>query len=175
MTADRIAPSEPQGEDRLSAKIARLARAVHGDAVSNGERSALKRWAPGQPIPLAFYRLWLRFVADELPAEDLATSAWMPVAWGLAMMGPQAHRPSCTLGQALAHAGVAHARLERLLDAPPDVLPDLFTAAVRHLASKADGFDWSEAAELLLARSAPARESIRRRIAVTYYRHQPKD
>jgi len=175
MTTDRIELSvSGDAEERLGAKVARMANAICGDATSNGDRAALKRWAPGQPIPLVFHRLWLRFVSDELPNEA-ANGAWMFVAWGLAMMGTQAHRPNQALGRALAEAGLASSRLERLLDAPADVLPDLFSAAVRHLTSKTEGFDWSEAAELLLARSAPAHESIRRRIAVAYYRHQPKE
>jgi CRISPR system Cascade subunit CasB len=154
--------------------VGRFAAALCSEGVSNGERATLKRWAPGQPIPLPFYRLWLRFVSDELPSEETAP-AWVLVAWGICLMGARGNRPERPFGRAMAEAGITYARLERLLDAPPDVLPDLLTAVVRRLAADAAGFDWSEAAELLLARKPAARESIRRRIAVAFYRFQPKE
>lgn len=134
----------------------------------------LKRWAPGQPIPLAFYRLWLRFVSDGLPDPE-TTPAWMLVAWGVSLMGSRSNQPERAFGRALAEAGVTYSRVERLLDAPHDVLPDLLTSVVRQMSAAKEGFDWSEAAELLLARKTAARESIRRRIAVAYYRYQPKE
>ena len=175
MTTEPLAtPPTWEGGERLGPRVGRFAAALGSEGVSNGERAMLKRWAPGQPIPLAFYRLWLRFVSDELPDPE-TTPAWMLVAWGVSLMGSQANRPARAFGRALAEAGVTYSRVERLLDAPPDVLLDLLTGAVRQLAAANEGFDWSEAAELLLARKAAARESIRRRIAVAYYRYQPKE
>lgn len=158
----------------LKMPIARLAAVICGDVISNGDRALLKRWAPPQPVPLVFYRLWLRNLDGNLPSER-ATPTWMLIAWGLALMGRSAHRPGRSLGQALAESGFSDTRLERLLDAPQDVLPDLFMSAVRFLASKDAAFDWVDAASLLLARESGKRESVRRRIATSYYRHLPKE
>ncbi|MFN3629826.1 MAG: type I-E CRISPR-associated protein Cse2/CasB, partial [Casimicrobiaceae bacterium] len=44
----------------LASIVGRLAHAIGEAHYPNGDRAALRRWAPGQPLPLAFYRLWLR-------------------------------------------------------------------------------------------------------------------
>jgi CRISPR system Cascade subunit CasB len=134
-----------------------------------GDRAQLRRWALGQPMPLAFYRLWLRHVGEELPIEE-QTEAWMAIAWGLATMGAHAHVLGRRFGHALAEAGYAEGRLERLLSAPEALRIELFMSAVRFLAAKQQAFDWREAAEFLLARDPQKRESIHRRIAQSYYR-----
>jgi len=167
------ADTDPAPPD-LKTRIARLAAVIGGEDFSNGDRAVLKRWAPRQPVPLAFYRLWLRHIDDNLPSER-ATPRWMLLAWGLALVGRGAHRPERSLGQALAESRFADTRLERLLDAPEDVLPDLFMGAVRFLASQDAAFDWFDAARLLLAREPDKRESARRSIATRYYRHLPKE
>ena len=45
-------------------------------------------------------------VPDELPREE-ETHAWALIAWGLALMGAQAHRRDRPLGRALAESGFA--------------------------------------------------------------------
>lgn len=158
----------------LAATVARLAGVIGAPHYPAGDRAALKRWAPGQPVPLAFYRLWLRHVGEDLPAEA-QTADWLTVTWGMATMGADAHRPGRPFGQALAEANYAEARLERLLAAPDDLRKELFMSAVRFLAAKNDPFDWGDAAVFLLASEAQARERIHRRLAQAYFRHLPKD
>lgn len=162
----------PEGQSSLSSTLARLAAVISAPHYPAGDRVALRRWAPGQPVPLAFYRLWLRHVGAELPAEH-QTEAWMLIAWALATLGVEAHVPKRPWGQALAEAGFAEGRLERLLSAPADVRADLFMQAVRFLAAKGERFDLMQAAQYLLTEDEARREGLHRRIAQAFYRHLP--
>lgn len=163
------APTPPA--PTLAADIARLANVLGATHYPNGDHAALRRWAPGQPVPVAFYRLWLRHLGRDLPHEP-QTEAWAALAWGLATVGPGGHAPQRPFGQALAESGFSEGRLERLLSAPEDARLDLFMSAIRFLAAKGECFDWLEAAQFLLTHDADKREGIHRRIASAYYRHQ---
>jgi CRISPR system Cascade subunit CasB len=158
----------------LASIVGRLAQVLASPHYPNGDRAALRRWAPGQPLPLAFYRLWLRHMNQHLPAEA-ATQAWMLLAWSLATLGAEAHAPGRPWGQALAESGFSEGRLERLLSAPDDIRPDVFMAAVRFLAAKGERFDLTEAAFYLLTSDAEKRETVHRRIAQAFYRHLPQN
>ncbi|TSE20599.1 CRISPR type I-E CasB/Cse2 [Tepidimonas alkaliphilus] len=157
----------------LSSMVGRLAAIIGARHYPAGDRSALRRWAPGQPVPLAFYRLWLRHVGADLPAQ-YQTEAWMLIAWAIVTLGEKAHDPQRPWGQALAEAGFSEGRLERLLSAPADVRADLFVQAVRFLAAKDERFDLVEAALYLVTEDEAKREGLARRIAQAFYRHLPE-
>ena len=166
-------PSSSASAESPSALVCRLAGILANPHFPASDRAALKRHAPGQPPPLAFYRLWLRQLGADLPSEP-QSAAWMLMAWGLAFTGAGAHRPDRPLGRALAECGYSESRLERLLAADSNSLEPLFASVVRFLAAKGESFDWRDAAHLLLVTDAHKRETIHRRIAATYYRHQPR-
>lgn len=170
MTEPSPTPAQTPSRAPDIAPIARMMGAQH---YPNGERAALRRWAPGQPIPLAFYRLWLRHLGRELPPES-QTEAWMALTWGLATAGPDSHDPKRPWGQALAESGFSEGRLERLLYAPEEVRLDLYMSAVRFLAAKGERFDWSEAARFLLTQDPSKRDGLNRRIANSYYSPLPQ-
>lgn len=158
----------------LATTIGRLVAMINAPHYPTGDRAALRRWAPGQPVPLAFYRLWLRHVGEDLPGEA-QTEAWMALTWGIATMGAQAHQPGRPIGQALAGSGYSEGRLERLLAAPDGLRTELFMSAVRFLAAKNDRFDWCDATTYLLAADSNKRERIHRRIAEAFFRHLRND
>lgn len=167
--------AEPQaGESSLAATVGRLAGVIGHPHYPAGDRAALKRWSPDQPMPLAFYRLWLRHMSDALPSEAQAP-AWMALAWGLASLGTASHRKDRQLGRALAESSFAEVRLERLLGAPDELRLELFISMVRFLAAKNESFDWLDAATFLLTTDAQARERVCRRIAQAFYRYQLRD
>ena len=159
----------PAGEG-LAARVAKLAQVLSSPHFATADRIALKRYSPVKAPPLAFYRTWLRHLGDDLPNEAEIRS-WALIAWGLAFMGPQAHRRDRALGAALAASGYSEARLERLLAAEAEARIDLFASLVRFLANKSESFDWVDAARLLLTRDPERLEAAYRRIAVAYYRH----
>lgn len=163
----------PEGQSSLSSTLARLAAVIGAPHYPAGDRAALRRWAPGQLVPLAFYRLWLRHVGADLPTQN-QTEAWMLIAWAIATLGDKAHNPKRPWGQALAEASFAEGRLERLLSAPADVRADLFMQAVRFLSAKGERFDLAEAALYLLTDDEAKREQLHRHIAQAFYRHPPE-
>ncbi|MCL6555569.1 MAG: type I-E CRISPR-associated protein Cse2/CasB [Burkholderiales bacterium] len=158
----------------LGARVAQMAAIIGAEHYPNGERAALRRWSLEQPIPLAFYRLWLRHLGDDLPPE-FQTPAWMTIAWGLATLGKEGHDPRRPLGQALAESQFSEGRLEQLLSAPEDVRPDLFMSAVRFLAAKGERFDWRDGAAFLLTQDNEQRQRLNHRIAAAFYRHQTQN
>jgi CRISPR system Cascade subunit CasB len=166
--------TQPPEATSLAPAITRLAGVIGASHYPTGDRAALRRWTPGQPAPLAFYRLWLRHLGQEIPSER-QIEAWATLAWGIATCGTGCHDPHRPLGRALTECRFAEGRLERLLSAPDDVRLDLFMSAVRFLAAQGERFDWHDAALFLLTTDADKRESLHRRIASDYYRHQPKD
>jgi len=166
--------AQTTAESSLGSLVAQMANAIAASHYPKGDHAALRRWAPDQAVPLAFYRLWLHYLAADLPPEG-QTPAWMTLAWGLAMLGEGAHDPRRPLGQALAETKFAEGRLERLLSAPEEVRLKLFMDAVRFLAAKGESFDWREAAQFLLITDPAKREALHRRIAAAFYRHQPKE
>lgn len=165
----QAAPAAPS----LATTIARLAGIIGAPHYPTGDRAALRRWAPGQPVPLAFYRLWLRHAGEDLPSEA-QTEVWMALVWGIATMGPQAHQPGRPLGQVLAECRFSEGRLERLLSAPDALRVDLFMSAMRFLAAKNARYDWLDAALFLLTTDSDKREGVHRRIAQAFFRHLPK-
>jgi CRISPR system Cascade subunit CasB len=167
------AASTASPRQELREIVGKLAFQVASDGFPAGDRAALKRHAPGQPPPMAFYRLWLRHLGTDLPGEH-QTQAWALIVWGLCLIGDKAHRADVPLGKALAEQGYSEARLERLLAADEEVQLDLMASAVRFLASKGTGFNWLDAALLLLARDPDTREGVNRSIAASYYRSLQK-
>ena len=166
-------PYASTSAESLSARVDRLASILANPHFPVSDFASLRRHAPGRPPPLAFYRLWLRQLGDDLPPES-QSAAWMLLTWGLAFIGAGGHRRDRPLGRALAECGYSESRLERLLAADSDSLEPLFASVVRFLTAKRESFDWRDAAHLLLITDAQKREAIHRRIASTYYRHQPR-
>ncbi len=154
-------------EKGLNAIIAKLSAIIGSEHYPSSDRAALKRYSPGAPVPLAFYRLWLKHIDDEIPSN---LSAWATVTFGLAYMGKSSHKPERSLGQALAEAGYSEARLEQMFAADHQVLIRLFTGMIRFLATKGEGFNWTTAARLVLTGDKEKLEAIHKKIASDYYR-----
>lgn len=164
----------PSRTSSLAFEISRLSGVLADERYPSGDRAALRRWAPSQPVPLAFYRLWLRHLGRDLPPEH-QTEAWMVLAWGLATTGPGSHDQQRSLGRALAESQFSEGRLERLLAAPDDLRLELFMNTVRFLAAKGERLNWAEAAQFLLTQDAAKREALQRRMASDYYRYLPRN
>lgn len=163
--------STPTTEDALRARIGQISATLGGEHFPTGERAALKRFAPGQSVPLAYWRFWPRWLRTDAP-PDAQSQDWALILAGLALMGRAGHQPKAPLGASLAEQGYSEQRLERLLAAEDAATRrQLFARTVRFLAAKGAAIDWLEAARFLLAGDA-LRESLAHGVARDYYSTQ---
>lgn len=150
-----------------------LARVLASEALSNGERAALKRMALEGPAPLALHRFMLRHVDESWQSERWLPD-WRAVICALALQRDGGFDPQRPFGQALAEAGFSESRLERLLAASGDTLRALSLRAARQLAAKGGACDWRQFAELIFSRDTDARERVNTKIARDFYRQLNK-
>lgn len=162
--------AQPVPDQGLPGIISRIAQVIGGDRFPTGERAALRRMAPGQPPPLAFYRFALRYLPTGWDYGQSLQKDWVTLVAGIALMSPGAHRADRSLGTALAEVGYSQARLERLLAADGDTRRILVLRAARFLAVKGTACSWVDGAQLLLVRDPEKRELVNMRIAKDFYR-----
>lgn len=164
--------ASPPDREALPGIIGRLAAILGAEDYSTGERAMLKRMAPGNLPPLAFYRFAYRHLPE---GWEHRRDAWMTLVAGLALMGAGGHRPDRKAGQVLAESKYSEKRLERLLAAEGDTLHTLLARAVRFLAAKGAAVNWLDFAYLLGLAGDPDR--ARMQLARDYYRNldQKKD
>lgn len=158
------APSSPQS---LSSVVGRIAAVIGSEDFPTGDRARLRRLAPGESPPLAFYRFAFRHLPE---GWDRNQPAWITLVSGLALMSPRPHQPGRHAGQVLAESGYSEMRLERLLAADYATLYTLLLRAVRFLAAKGEKCDWLDLSPLLFSRESSKREEARLRIARDFYR-----
>jgi len=159
----------PKIEQSLAGIIGRIAALIGSDRFSTGERAALRRMAPGQPLTLAFLRFAHRHLPEHWHRSRDAIDDWVTVVAGIALMSPNAHRPDRGLGTALAESGYAESRLERLLASRGHARRVLLLRAARFLAAKNSAFNWVESAQLLLTKDPDRQEALHRGIAGDYF------
>lgn len=160
-----------RAEDDLVGRIAHVARVIGSPDFPTGDRAALRRMSPGQPLPMAFYRFALRHLPENW---ETRLADWVTLVAGMAIMYPSIHRPDQGLGAALAEAGYAEARLERLLASEGDTRRSLLLRAARFAGAKGIAFNWADGARLLLTSDAEKREELHRRIARDFYISQTR-
>lgn len=163
--------ASPAPDVPLSSRIGQIAGLLSGDALSTGDRAALRRTNPERPVSIAFYRFASRHLPETWDYDAEARKNWMTVVAGIALMSPDAHRPDYGhgLGRALATAKYSEARLERLLASEDDTRRVLLLRAARFLAAKSAPCNWVDAAQLLFIQDVGKREVLCRRIAKDFY------
>lgn len=164
-----MSSSNPE-TDPLAARVLRAAALLGTDGFPTGERAALKRLAPNQPVGLAFHRFCIRYLEAEAELPKWQIADWAVLLAGLAQAGPGAHRAQQGFGTALAEAGYSEARLERLLAvSDADTRRALLARALKFLAAHGAAFDWLDLARWLFA-GEEWRDDRARRIARDFYR-----
>lgn len=166
------APPPPDGG--LPTAIARVDVGLSNPGYPTGDRAALRRMIPGQPPPLSYYRFAIRILPDGWDRDAATRQNWMTIVAGIALMGPDAHRPDRCLGQVLAEAKYSERRLERLLAAAGDTARTLVLRTARFLAAKSAPCDWVDLARLLLTQQPDGRDDLALRIARDFYAYAPK-
>ncbi|PSR20485.1 MAG: type I-E CRISPR-associated protein Cse2/CasB [Sulfobacillus acidophilus] len=166
-----MSESSPNREESLSRTVARLAGFIASSGLSNGDRAALKRMHFGQPPPLAFYKLALRYLPSDWDVDTIRKD-WITIVSGMALMSPHIHRPDQSTGRILAEVRFSEARIERLLASRDDLRRTLVLRMTRYLAAKLVAVNWMDIAGLLLTRDPDRLEQLHRRIARDFYSHQ---
>ena len=150
--------------------LSRLLRTL--ERADPGTLAALRRADPSSPPP-AFFRVSVEaldgVLPDGGPLRQELDARWLTIATALATA--QGLLGRAPFGEALAHAGVAEARVLRLLDAGRSQLADLVRHVVHQLVQKAQSFDPADLADLVLTAETERSQEPRRRIARTFYRH----
>ena len=135
--------------------------------------AALRRADPAAP-PMEFYRLSVRVLDDILPGDGRDRSKietqWLLIMSSMARSFDLWSRVD--LGQAMARAKVAEARVVKLLEARGNGLADILRTIVHQLVQKGQSFDPVDIAKLVLSEGSDTEKDIRRKIARNFYRHQ---
>lgn len=142
-------------------------------ALSPGDVAQLRRMTEADPHCPAFWRIAATALepAGALPQgalRDEAERRWAVLLNAMAL-GADLHAPRAPLGRALAQAGYSDLRFVRLLRARGSAFADAARSAARYLAAKATPFDFRDFARLVLSEGRADEETVRRRIARTYY------
>lgn len=130
-----------------------------------GDRAALRRLDPLAPAGTAFTRAAMIWEGDDQDLRGFDVVRVAALAQAIALLGDDARN----LGALLAEAGFSDARLERLLRADAQALPDLAVSAARFLAAKGLGVHAEDLADLLFAPDDRQAE-VRLNIARSYFR-----
>ncbi len=167
-TVDNSATRSPESARHYAVGALRHALS----AADPGTLAALRRGSADSP-PAAFYRITATVLDDVLPEggprRDESEARWMVVV--SAMARAQGLLGRVPLGEALARAAVAEARVLRLLEAHDGQLADLVRHVVHQLVQRAVSFDSGDLADLVLTDGTSFHQHPRRRIARAYYRH----
>lgn len=159
----------PAPDDRLADTIGHIVKVISSDRFPTGDRAALRRMTPGQPLPLVFYRFALQHLPEGWDRDQDRLLDWVTIVAGIALMSPNAHRIDLPLGKALAEARYSEVRLERLLASEGSIRRILLLRAARFLAAKGSPCNWVDTAQLLLTRDPQKREQVHKRIAKEFY------
>jgi CRISPR system Cascade subunit CasB len=176
------APPPTDADRPLRKTIDRIAFELDRELIASGDRAALRRHRPGEAAGPAFWKLAVHHLEPDgllpgagAPQRDDLERRWAVILAALAELSGL-HRRGFRLGRVLAEAGVAEARVLRLLRARGEALARLVLTVVHQLASGRHPVDALGLAELLLSDGRPSwEERVRRFVAEDFYRTGRQD
>jgi CRISPR system Cascade subunit CasB len=151
-----------------------FALSAHIARAGLGERAAIARMNPKQPMPHQLAVLSRAAVAAKLMPESWSVATWQHwalIAHGMALAG---HDGKSSLGDQLALAGVAESRVTKLLIARGEAFSQGLPRILRLMASKSVAPNWTELGCLVLNESSQESENLRLRIAGRYFSAQAR-
>lgn len=160
---------------RLGTSVGKAAGLLGSEALSNGDRAALRRISPDAPFTPALWKVLHRLGQDETPGplrQETWERRWATLLMGMAFcVSPSSnlHEYSVPLGRALFEAGWSELRFVRLLRARGEALEVELRRVAQYLASKSQPANWADMAYLLFYQHGSADEDIRLAIARDYY------
>ena len=176
LETEALAPDSAAATEAVTTSNPYGALAVAIARASTGERAALARLDPDQPLrPQAIAALSRALENTRLEPENWHPATWQRwalVAHGMALAG---HDSGARLGEQLARAQVAESRVTRLLTARGDAFTQLLPRLLRLLASQGVRPNWYELGPLIHKESKSdsdaqqEAETIRLGIAKAYF------
>lgn len=166
--------------ESLRETVKSLAKLFSGQSrarLDPGQTARLRRLDPEAPSEPAFWAIVAGTLEGTLPpdgevaARRDAESRWAVALRAMATLA-DLYDPACRLGRALAEAGYAEMRLQRLLSCPADRLPVEVQTAARFLAAKKTATDYTDIVLLAVLDQPESAEQTRRGIARDYFRTQ---
>lgn len=166
-------PVRPAPESAADHPIGRLAGII--DRADPGARAALARLNPEAMRPHQIAALSLALIKAGLSPDTWNPSTWKRwalIAHGMAVAG---HDGKGTIGNQLATAGIAEARVTKLLVSRGDAFLQILPRLLRLLASKQVKPNWYELSKLIQRNDAKEpsfqeeAEDLRLRIAGDYF------
>lgn len=180
MNATDITNSEDTGTEAAKPSSPFFALAAYIARAGLGERAALSRLNPREPMPHQLAALSRAAIAAGLEPESWGPAGWQRwalIAHGMALAG---HDGGASLGDQFARAGVAESRVTKLLTARGDAFTQGLPRILRLMASKGVAPNWGELGRLVLKESSieprhqQEAEDLRLRIAGRYFSAQAR-
>jgi CRISPR system Cascade subunit CasB len=173
-------PSSPKARSvserpRLGQSVGTAAGLLGSEALSNGDRAALRRISPDAPFTPALWKVLHRLEQHNAPdwiSQERWERRWATLLMGMAFcVSPSSnlHEYDKPFGEALFEAGWSELRFVRLLRSKNEALEVELRRVAQYLASKSQPANWADVAYLLFYQSGDASEDIRLSMARAYY------
>jgi len=164
-------------EKGLHSIIGLLAHHIN-EVLPTGEVADLRRLKPDDTGSAAFWKLvgaYLmpgRHIVEGGGLRDIQERRWAVILNAIAIM-KDLHRPGYALGRSLIESGYSELRFTRILRTRDDRLHREIRTACRFLSAKGQLTDLTDISRLVLSDGRKDEERIRRRIARSYFTHEP--
>ncbi len=169
------AQSAPKESLTLRQSVNKAAGLLASEALSNGDRAALRRISPDKPFTPALWKVLYRLKRAGAPVgigSETREHRWATLLMGMAFcISPHSnlHDYHVPLGRALAEAGWSELRFVQLLRAEGKALDVHVRRVAQYLASKSQKANWAHVADLLFNQSNEWAEKTRLSISRSYY------
>lgn len=161
--------TSPSLDRKSLASLVGTLAAYLASETGKGDAAALRRADPNGLPPLAFWRLYSRWIGGEANRSEHNESRWLCVMHLMAH-AVSLHQPKPSLGAALSSCEVAESRVSALLRAQSNALVSRARGCVQILNARGQRFNQVDLARLVLStHTSEAGDSIRRRIARDYF------
>ncbi|GEM_PF-2039636 len=134
-----------------------------------GEIASLRRLNIEEPFSPEFWKYVVSYISPDRPLTAEEEKSWAAIISGMAKMVPFHHRKGRSLGKVLAENDFSEQRLLKLLRLQGQHLRAGIRRLAIFLSFRAEPFDWTTIAALLLTQDSEKNEEIRRRIARDYF------
>ena len=172
-----------ESHQNTEAKVHTAISEIRSTGFPRGDLAGLRRMNPDAPKPTSFLHVMAKVGYPRNPDDEIK---WALILHGIALMTPNAHNSSMSVGKALFLGGennrqegrgfYSRSRLNKLLNARGKIRRALLARMFRMMANTGQPFNWYEMADFILNEDdKEASEQARRLIAREYYRAERRN